>query len=165
MQEQETVCANGDSSSLASMVTLTRRTQRNLTSSFYKGNNIWFYFCTTASQCRFCCSPQHNTCIKLGIIFVKTKQIAQTITMKNADFWDVTSCRFCRTNVSDEGSFAVCFSGYLLLTLSPVCWFFPPWRWRRYVHPKHQLLQEPRGVHPRRRHIYFMTHLVLQCIN
>jgi hypothetical protein len=83
-------------------------------------------------------------------------EVFTAVTMKNAVFWDMASCRSC-VNRRFWGAYRLHLQGRKirergisvcchLLTLVPRSRNFLPWRWRRYVPPKRWFTQELHGA-------------------
>jgi hypothetical protein len=83
---------------------------------------------------------------KVGHNYVGVEAFTAVV-MKSIIFWDVTPCSLLRCN--RRSHLLTCWS----------CWnFFRPWRWRRYVPPKHPLhLNRLHGVTSQKM-IHFLGH-------
>jgi hypothetical protein len=69
-------------------------------------------------------------------------EVFTAVTMKTAVFWDVALCR-SSVNRRFRGTYRLHLQGSHLLTLVPRSRTFLPWRWRRYIPPKHRFTQDP----------------------
>jgi hypothetical protein len=74
-------------------------------------------------------------------------EIFTAVTVKNAVFWDVAPCRSC-VNRRFGGTYRLHLQGRKIRKLgtSVSRWLQPPWRWTRYVPPKHRFTQDLHGV-------------------
>jgi hypothetical protein len=79
--------------------------------------------------------------------------------MRNAIFWDLTSCGSCKNrcfgrtySLHHQDYLTACFSCNLLLASFLAGWFFLPWWERRYVSPK-LTASYPRAIHNRNTYI------------
>jgi hypothetical protein len=75
---------------------------------------------------------------------------------RNSVFWDVAPCRSC-VNRRFGGTYRLHLACSHLLTLVPLSRIYLPWRWRRYVPPKHRLTQDLHGATSQKMAFFIVT--------